>query len=173
MSTAVGWAGDTGASQADEADADMRARASDSTRASTSGQDSYSAHRCAQMAVRLIPAWCTACTAVHLLRGMSLLSEEPIALACTHMQGIISHHACCPLCRAAFYGHTETLLSLLREWPMEQQQALDPHGNTVLHVAVLRHRYELVQVPILCRLPPQGCLLVASSSALWSLRYTC
>ena len=77
------------------------------------------------------------------------------------------------LCRAAFHGHTEMLLSLLREWPVEQQQALDLHGNTVLHVAVLRHRYELVEVPTLFGLPPQGWLLVATSAALSSLEDTC
>lgn len=41
-----------------------------------------------------------------------------------------SHH---PLhvCRAAFYGEQEALLSMLREWPEDQQEALDSQGNTV------------------------------------------
>ena len=47
--------------------------------------------------------------------------------------------------RAAFYGQTEVLLALLRAWPAERQHALDAHGNSVLHVAVLRHRHELAQ----------------------------
>ncbi|BDA42329.1 Ankyrin repeat domain-containing protein 13B [Coccomyxa sp. Obi] len=53
--------------------------------------------------------------------------------------------SCYPAHRAAFYGHTEIVLSLLQGRSPEELQELDSQGNTVMHVAVLRQQHEVVQ----------------------------
>ena len=50
-------------------------------------------------------------------------------------------------CRAAFYpSELSSLKQLVRELSPAQLVSLDPQGNTPLHVAVLQHNMEAIQV---------------------------